>query len=154
MPLPLYVTTILILFLTACASRDEPPQSGEAMRPDRLGGIVEPVGLDLSGLDQNQDAVVTMEEFNEGITSLFLGADHDGNGTLSTWEFRSFSETHLGSEYAVPGRLAFDPDGDSIIDSNSFEIVFAQQFALFLATLHFRLCFPMILRVGRINREP
>lgn len=113
------------LAVTACANH--PPErrdnAAPGVNPARVGGIVTPAALVVASFDANGDAVVTHSEVRAGAEAVFQASDQDGNGGLSGIEVSGFSQRHLGAAYAVPGRIAFDPDGNSISTLEEFTSV-------------------------------
>jgi hypothetical protein len=128
-------TTVILataLAVGACAS---PPRdrgqggrnAGPGVNPSRSGGIVTPAGLVLASFDMDHDAVVTSSEVQDGAERVFVASDQDANGVLSGIEITGFSQRHLGMAYGVPGRIAFDPDGDSVSTLDEFTAVWISE---------------------------
>ena len=113
------------LAVTACANR--PPERGRdsapGVNPARAGGIVTPSALVVASFDADGDAVITPAEVRSGAERVFQASDQDGNGALSGIEISGFSQRHLGAAYSVPGRIAFDPNGDSVSTLDEFTSV-------------------------------
>ena len=122
-------TLILGAALTVTACANHPPERGRrggdapGVNPARVGGIVTPASLVVASFDADGDAVVTPAEVRTSAERVFLASDQDGNGTLSGIEISGFSQRHLGAAYAVPGRIAFDPNGDSVSTLEEFTSV-------------------------------
>ena len=116
----------------ACAGG--PPRHGDArgqgqgINPQRVGGIVTPAGVVLASFDQNQDALLTPAEIRIGAEAVFDASDQDQNGVLAGIEISGFSQRHLGAAYTVPGRIAFDPNGDSVSTLDEFTTVWLMEF--------------------------
>jgi len=114
------------LVVGACASPPAPRQnpSGDpraaAFPAEQLGAIARPSALVLVSFDADRDGVVHSEDVAPGAQALFAMSDLDGDGDLRGVELQAFSERHLGAAYAVPGRFAFDPDGDGQIPLDAF----------------------------------
>ena len=128
-------TTVLLataLAVGACAS---PPRDrgqgdrdvGPGVNPARAGGIVTPAGLVQASFDMDHDAVVTSSEVRDGAERVFVTSDQDANGVLSGIEITGFSQRHLGMAYGVPGRIAFDPNGDSVSTLDEFTAVWISE---------------------------
>ena len=114
------------LLLAACQSApDRPDRDGEAPRAITT---VAPLSLVLVGLDADQDQGLTRQELDDGLGALFRGADIDGDGQLNMAELGDWFARHLGSPYPVPGRLAFDPNGDQAVTSAEFGSVLSNAF--------------------------
>jgi hypothetical protein len=120
-------TLILAAALTVSACANRPPERGNdaapGVNPARVGGIVTPAALVVASFDANADAVVTPSEVRSGAEAVFRASDQDANGVLSGIEISGFSQRHLGAAYAVPGRIAFDPNGDSVSTLEEFTSV-------------------------------
>lgn len=120
------------LTLAACAGR--PPHSrdhqsqGPSVNRQHISGIVTPAGLVLASFDQNQDARLTSSEIRSGAEVVFEASDQDQNGVLAGIELAGFSQHHLGARYTVPGRIAFDPNGDSVTTLDEFTAVWLMEF--------------------------
>lgn len=120
------------LAVGACAS---PPRdrgqsgrdAGPGVNPARVGGIVTPASLVLASFDLDHDAVVTSKEVQDGAERVFVASDQDDNGVLSGIEITGFSQRHLGMAYGVPGRIAFDPNGDSVSTLDEFTAVWISE---------------------------
>ncbi|WP_440957479.1 hypothetical protein ACFELO_09260 [Oceanicaulis sp. LC35] len=124
--------TAAALTVTACAGG--PPEGRGAhegapgINPARVGGIVTPASLVVASFDASADAVVTAAEVRTGAERVFLASDQDSNGGLSGIEISGFSQRHLGAQHAIPGRIAFDPNGDAVTTLEEFTAVWIAEF--------------------------
>ena len=114
------------LLLTACQSGPDRPGPGRDAA--RSVTSAAPISLVFVELDQNRDQSLSRTELEAGLAALFSAADQNGDGALSPGELRAWFIRHLGSEYPVPGRLAFDPDGDNSVSLSEFSAVFSNAF--------------------------
>lgn len=106
------------LIVAACANNNN---GGPAMtmRPNQQ--ITPPVGLMLVGLDTDQDAIVSDDEINAGITSMFESSDTDSSGDLTGIEFSQWSQKQLGAAQTTPGMLRFDRNQNRRITPDEFD---------------------------------
>ena len=120
------LTLFSTLLLTACQSGPDRPGPGRDAA--RSVTSAAPISLVFVELDQNHDQNLSRTELEAGLAALFSAADQNGDGALSPGELRAWFIRHLGSEYPVPGRLAFDPDGDNSVSLSEFSAVFSNAF--------------------------
>ncbi len=122
-----------LVLLTACQTGPEARSTARdgGSPPDaRQGQIVaSPIALVFVGLDHDHNQRVTLIELETHLPTLFERSDKNASGGLDAAEIRAFFIRHLGSEYPVPGRLAFDPNGNQLVDQSEFIAVFTDAFA-------------------------
>ena len=126
---PSKLVCLVAVALAGCASQQEPvpAASGQTRTLQDLNGsqVATPIGLFLTSLDVDRDALISQNEVERGISEAFRASDANNNGSLSPIEFTDWSATYLGSEYTNPSRLHFDQDQDSGISEQEFELTFA-----------------------------
>jgi hypothetical protein len=117
--------------LSACASQPEPSaprlaSDGPTRTLQDLNGsrIAMPVGLFLTSLDLDRDTRVSRTEVSDGAAESFDASDGNSDGYLRAIEFVAWSQTYLGSEYSMPGRLQFDHDQDGRVSRSEFTTTF------------------------------
>ena len=93
-----------------------------------MGGGIQAIALLFTDYDTDRDRRVTTAELEQGATESFAGADGDSNGMVTPLEYAAWSKAALGSETALPGRLAFDPDFNNSITPDEFRNALRQQF--------------------------
>jgi hypothetical protein len=112
-----------VLSVAACGGRPQPPRGGgPGGGPSGPAGgfsglIAQPVGLLFADFDLDSDRRVTREETEAGSASTWTLMDANGDGAGSALEFADWAKAVMGSENAVPGRVAFDRNADGSVSS-------------------------------------
>jgi hypothetical protein len=93
------------------------------------GYIVRPIALLMTDFDLDGDRRVTRDELAAGVEASWRDADADGDGATSAFEFADWARLVMGSESAIPGRVAFDVNVDSAVSRAEFVQTLSEEFA-------------------------
>ncbi len=133
-PSRLLFTAALIgsLSLSACATKSnqkaqpsdrqsqekgQRKNQGKGQAPKRSSGtFVKPIGLLFSGMDSNNDAIVTKSELAAGIQTEWSGFER--NPSLIDFSFWSIAK--LGSTDSYPTFMMFDKNFNSLVSGEEF----------------------------------
>ena len=121
------------LAATACASNPEPGPGRGGGGPGagvfQGGRIAQPMSLLMVSMDADFDRLVSVDEITAGMAREWRSADADGDGAIGGFEFADWAEAALGGRDPVPGRMAFDTDGDGSIVEEEFSERLLRSFA-------------------------
>jgi hypothetical protein len=119
------------LSVAACAGRPPPPRGagGPGRAADFSGGLIaQPIGLVMTDLDADGDRSTTRSELDAGMAAFWSELDADGDGKASPFEFADWSRAVMGSDTAIPGRVAFDLDADGVVSRAELVATLLEEF--------------------------
>lgn len=114
------------LSLFACASQPAPLfVEGDGEEPQRrlefAGGLVaSPISLVMTDFDADRNRATTRAELDVGMDAAWPGLDANGDGEASGIEFADWARDVMGSDTAIPGRVAFDSNANGMISRGEF----------------------------------
>lgn len=103
----------------------------EPRRPERLSGSVNtrPIAMVFTGFDRNGDRVIDKGELDQGIAAEWDSMDKTLSDKVSPIAFAGWQESALGSRDALPSRVSFDIDLDTMISEREFSATLSNIFA-------------------------
>lgn len=96
-----------------------------------LGGTIQsrPIALVFTGFDANQDRTISRAELRSGLELEWSNMQTNFSGKVSPISFEKWQVSALGSKDALPSRVTFDTDLDSMVSKLEFTDLLTQIFS-------------------------
>ncbi|WP_156811842.1 EF-hand domain-containing protein [Robiginitomaculum antarcticum] len=99
-------------------------------RAAALSGTVQsrPVSLIFTGFDANHDRIVSRSELDAGLAREWSAMNTNFSGKVSPITFERWQISAMGSKEALPSRVTFDQDLDTMVSESEFTGLLTQIF--------------------------